>query len=185
MGDLILWLRLSGHGRLRRVNEPLASWRRHAEGATSQVGLDHAREHVRVAELGHRAAGRRRRRGIRPTERRRSETPASSARSSAATRSTPAVSPWATIDLQRPTISAYGAGMQWNELPDERAEVATKLWRELARKAAELAALRTPDGRDRADSTPPASSSAAPACSSRQPSTRTRRPSPVRCARRC
>ena len=52
---------------------------------------------------------------------------------------------WATVDLQRPMISAYGAGMQWNVMPDERAEVATKLWRELALATTELAALRAPD----------------------------------------
>jgi hypothetical protein len=144
IGDLILWLRLAGHGSLRRVDEPLASWRRHAEGATSQVGLDHAREHVRVADLGVELLG--------GTDALKRADRAEALRNACILGSffggDPADAPasrWATIDLQRPTISAYGAGMQWNELPDERADVATKLWRELARKATELAALRTPD----------------------------------------
>jgi hypothetical protein len=144
MGDLILWLRLSARGRLRRVNEPLASWRRHAEGATSQVGLEHAREHVRVAELGIEMLG-----GADAVDRTdRAEALRNACILGSFFGGDPSDAPasrWATIDLQRPTISAYGAGMQWNEMPDERAEVATELWRELARKTSELAALRAPD----------------------------------------
>ena len=144
IGDLILWLRLSGHGRLRRVDEPLASWRRHAEGTTSQVGLDHAREHVGVAELGIELLG--------GTDAVDLSDRAEALRNACILGSffggDPADAPasrWSTIDLQRPTISAYGAGIPWNELPDERAEVATSLWRELAHKTTALAALRAPE----------------------------------------
>ena len=143
IGDLILWVRLSMHGRMKRVAEPLASWRRHPEGATSQVGLEHAREHLRVAELGIELLG-----GAAIDRADRAEALRNACILGSFFGGDWTEVPgdrWATVDLQRPTISAYGAGMQWNEMPDERAEVATKLWRELALATTELAALRAPD----------------------------------------
>ena len=142
IGDLILWVRLGVRGRLKRVAEPLASWRRHPQGATSQVSFEHAREHVRVAELGIEL--------LRPGRRRRS-----GASRGAPKRVHPRLvlrwrldhgpgNRWATVDLQRPAISAYAAAMPWNEMPDERADEPTRLWRELALATTELAALRAP-----------------------------------------
>jgi len=144
IGDLILWLRLSMHGRVKRLSEPLASWRRHPEGTTSQVGLDHAREHIRVAELGIELLGAD---GFDRADR------AEALRNACILGSffggDPSEVPgtrWATVDLQRPAISAYGAGMRpWFAMPDERAQEAAKLWRELALATTELAALRAPD----------------------------------------
>jgi hypothetical protein len=52
VGDLIMWLRVGMAGRAVRVDEPLAFWRRHEGSATIQLGLDHAREHLAVAERG-------------------------------------------------------------------------------------------------------------------------------------
>jgi len=52
MGDLILWMGVGLAGPAIRVAEPLASWRRHPGSATTQLGLEHAREHLRVVERG-------------------------------------------------------------------------------------------------------------------------------------
>jgi hypothetical protein len=141
IGDLILWLRLSMHGRVTRVAEPLASWRRHPEGATSQVGLEHAREHLQVAELGIDLLG-----GDAVDRGDRAEALRNACIFGSFFGGDPSEVPanrWATVDLQRPAISAYGAGIrQWHEIPDERADVAADLWRELALAITELAALR-------------------------------------------
>jgi peptidoglycan/LPS O-acetylase OafA/YrhL len=52
LGDLILWMGVGIAGPAIRVAEPLASWRRHSGSATTQLGLEHAREHVRIVERG-------------------------------------------------------------------------------------------------------------------------------------
>jgi hypothetical protein len=52
MGDLILWMRVGLQGPVLRVAEPLASWRKHPEGATSAVGVKRASEHLRLFEHG-------------------------------------------------------------------------------------------------------------------------------------
>ena len=142
VGDLILWVRLSIHGRLKRVAEPLASWRRHPEGATSQVGLEHAREHVRVAGLGIELLGADAVEVADRAEALRNACIFGSFFGGGA--SDGPGSQWATVDLQRPAISAYAAAMPWNEMPDERADEPTRLWRELALATTELAALRAP-----------------------------------------
>jgi glycosyltransferase involved in cell wall biosynthesis/uncharacterized coiled-coil protein SlyX len=51
LGDFELWLRLSERGRFRRVERPLACWRRHPGALTiSDRGLEMARERVRLVE---------------------------------------------------------------------------------------------------------------------------------------
>lgn len=52
MGDLILWMKIGLEGGAIRVDEPLAYWRRHPGSATIQLGLEHAREHLRVFARG-------------------------------------------------------------------------------------------------------------------------------------
>jgi peptidoglycan/LPS O-acetylase OafA/YrhL len=52
LGDLILWMGIGLAGPAIRVAEPLASWRRHSGSATTQLGLEHAREHLRIVERG-------------------------------------------------------------------------------------------------------------------------------------
>ena len=52
MGDLILWMGIGLAGDAIRIDEPLARWRRHPGSATIQLGLEHAREHLRVMERG-------------------------------------------------------------------------------------------------------------------------------------
>lgn len=52
MGDLIMWMGVARAGPVLRVEEVLASWRKHPEGATSAVGAERAAEHLRVFEHG-------------------------------------------------------------------------------------------------------------------------------------
>jgi glycosyltransferase involved in cell wall biosynthesis len=52
MGDLILWMGVGLAGRAIRVDEPLASWRKHSGSVTIELSPDHAREHVAVVEHG-------------------------------------------------------------------------------------------------------------------------------------
>ena len=51
MGDFILWIRVGLAGRVVRVAEPLASWRRQAAGITLQSGAEHGRELLRLVKL--------------------------------------------------------------------------------------------------------------------------------------
>ncbi len=52
MGDLILWMGVGLAGRAIRVDEPLASWRKHPGSVTIELSPDHAREHLAVVEHG-------------------------------------------------------------------------------------------------------------------------------------
>jgi hypothetical protein len=52
MGDLIMWMGVARAGPILRVVEPLASWRKHPEGATSTTGGARAAEHLRLFEHG-------------------------------------------------------------------------------------------------------------------------------------
>lgn len=52
MGDLVMWMGVGLAGRVVRVAEPLACWRRHPGSATLQPSAEHAREHLRIVELG-------------------------------------------------------------------------------------------------------------------------------------
>ena len=52
MGDLIMWMGVGLAGPVIRVSEPLACWRRHPGSATLQPSAEHAREHLRVVEIG-------------------------------------------------------------------------------------------------------------------------------------
>lgn len=139
MGDFVLWIRLALHGAVIRVPEPLALWRRHPEAATTQASLDHAREHLlvfgRATELiGEDATLADRAEGLRNAclvgyffagaeARQEANEPIG-------------------IDLQRPEISAFGAGLGIEETPDQRADDAARLWRILAAKTLALTELR-------------------------------------------
>jgi hypothetical protein len=52
MGDLIMWMGVARSGPVVRVAQPLASWRKHPEGATSAIGVPRAAEHLRLFEHG-------------------------------------------------------------------------------------------------------------------------------------
>jgi peptidoglycan/LPS O-acetylase OafA/YrhL len=141
MGDLLLWMGIGLQGRAVRVPEPLASWRRHPGATTVQVGLEHAREHVRLVDQG-----------LAMLE----LGPDATAVHAEALRNACILAAFfggsapgdrfASIDLQRPQISAFGAGLDPRDLLDGRAVEAAGLWRELARQTEELARLRSGAG---------------------------------------
>jgi hypothetical protein len=140
MGDLILWMRVGVAGPVIRVDDPLASWRRHPGGITIQTSLDRAREHLRLVQAGETLLSL-------PDE-------ATAVRAEALRNACviaaffggdpggPNTGRFMSIDLQRPQISSFGAGLGQGDLLDERAAEAGRLWRELARLTDEVGALR-------------------------------------------
>lgn len=152
MGDLILWMRVGLAGPVVRVADPLASWRRHPGGITIQTSLERIREHLRLVELGDSLLDL-------PAD-------ATAIRAEALRNACviaaffggdpggPNAGRFMSIDLQRPQISAFGAGLAQSELLDERATEAARLWRELARLTDEVGELRVsqrggaPSGRE-------------------------------------
>jgi hypothetical protein len=140
MGDLTLWMKVGLAGRIVRLPGPLASWRRHPGGITLQVGIEHAREHVRLVEegaslLGSSALGR--------------EAHAEALRNACiiasffgGTAETAPGDRFAAIDLQRPQISAFGAGLEPSATLDDRADHVASLWRELGVLTTEIGERR-------------------------------------------
>jgi hypothetical protein len=139
MGDFVLWIKLASKGAAIRLPEPLALWRRHPEAATTQASKEHAHEHLLVFErarelLGDSASLADRAEGLRNACLLGYFFAGSEARRESA-------NPIA-IDLQRPLISAFGAGLGIEETPDQRADEAARLWRRLAARTVELLELR-------------------------------------------
>jgi Glycosyl transferase family 2 len=144
MGDLILWMRVGLQGPVLRVAEPLASWRKHPEGATSATGVERAAEHLRLFEHGlslDRATAER-------PERR-----AEALRNACITAAWFAGhtnfasgEPVTMIDQDRPLVSAWASG----QAPDaeqfdlSRAERVAARLRELGLRTLELAEARAP-----------------------------------------
>jgi glycosyl transferase family 2 len=152
MGDLILWMRVGLAGRVVRVEHPVASWRRHPGGITIETSLERARQHLQLVDVGAALL----------------DLPADAVTVRAeALRNACVIGayfggglevsggpPYIAIDLQRPQISSFGAGLGYGDLLDERAEEAARLWRELARMVLEIVEHRTGDGAQ-ADPAPP------------------------------
>jgi hypothetical protein len=140
MGDLILWMGVGLAGRVVRVPEPLAYWRRHAGAATVQVNRDHAKEHLRIVTRGLALP----RLGPQTLAVR-----AEALRNACITGSffggDASSAPghrFASIDLHRPRISTVAAGLEPDGVVDERAEEFAELWRQLAQSLIEIAELR-------------------------------------------
>jgi hypothetical protein len=140
MGDLILWMGVGLAGRVVRVPEPLAYWRRHAGAATVQVNRDHAKEHMRIVTRGLALP----RLGPQPLAVR-----AEALRNACITGSffggDASSAPghrFTSIDLHRPRISTVAAGLEPDGVVDERAGEFAKLWRRLAQSLIEIAQLR-------------------------------------------
>lgn len=140
MGDFVLWMKLANGARTIRIAEPLAVWRRHSEAATTVPSFEHALEHLRVFARGTEILAP----SLAPEDR------AEALRSACVvgaffggeeTRAEEAS--FIAVDLQRPGISAYAAGIDVAEMPDERADEIALLWRELAAKTVELVAQRS------------------------------------------
>jgi hypothetical protein len=144
MGDLILWMRVGLAGRVLRVEHPVASWRRHPGGITIETSLERARQHLQLVDVGAALL----------------DLPADAVTVRAeALRNACVIGayfggglevsggpPYIAVDLQRPQISSFGAGLGYGDLLDERAEEAARLWRELARLVLEIVEHRTGDG---------------------------------------
>jgi hypothetical protein len=141
MGDFILWMRVGLAGRVVRVPEPLASWRRHPTGITLQGGAEHGRELLRLVDLGAAVLG------LAPGETTlRAEALRNACIQAAFLGGTGDDSmddAFATIDLTRPATSAFTGGIEPSEMPDERADEVARLWRELAQLTRRLAEVRT------------------------------------------
>ena len=149
MGDLILWMRVGLAGRVIRVEHPVASWRRHPGGITIETSLERARQHLQLVDTGASLLG----------------LPAGAVSLRAeALRNACVIGayfgggleiaggpPYMAIDLQRPQISSFGAGLGYGDLLDGRADEAARLWRELAPLVVDIIEHRTgcgarPDG---------------------------------------
>jgi hypothetical protein len=140
MPDLILWMRVGLAGPMVRVSEPLASWRRHEGGLSMQTGRERLKEFIRMVEMGDALL----------------ELPAEAhavraeafrnaciqAALFAAGTGPPPGERFAAIDLGRPGTSALSSGLGPTEQPDERADEAARIWRELARLTLELGRAR-------------------------------------------
>jgi hypothetical protein len=144
MSDFILWIKVGLVGRAVRVAEPLASWRRHPASISLQVVAGHGSELLSLVQRGaslldlpssavgiHAEALRNAciqaaffggGNGASPGER------------------------FATIDLTRPGSSAVASGLGPTEMPDDRADRAAALWRELAIVTTSLVRSRAPAG---------------------------------------
>ncbi|HEY1237445.1 MAG TPA: glycosyltransferase [Solirubrobacterales bacterium] len=141
MADFIFWMSVGRVGRVVRVTEPLASWRRHRASITLQGGTAHARELLRLVDLGAAVLG---------------AAPGETAIRAEALRNACIQAAFlvgggagsmdgsiATIDLTRPATSAFTGGIGPHEMPDERADEVAGLWRELALLTRRLAEVRT------------------------------------------
>lgn len=141
MADFVLWLRVGLAGRVVRVAEPLASWRRHSDSITLQGGAEHGSELLRLVDLGAGVLG------LSPDEAAiRSEALRNGCIQAAFLGGAGADSMndrFATIDLTRPATSAFTGGIDLDEMPDERVDQVAELWRELALLTRRLAEVRT------------------------------------------
>jgi glycosyltransferase involved in cell wall biosynthesis len=141
MADFILWMRVGLAGRVVRVSEPLASWRRHSASITLQAGVEHGRELLRLVDVGARVLG------LSPDQTAiRAEALRNACIQAAFHGDTDALSKddaLATIDLTRPATSAFTGGIERDEMPDERVDQVAELWRELAQLTRRLAEVRT------------------------------------------
>lgn len=141
MADFILWMRVGLAGRVARVVEPLASWRRHTASITLQSGAEHAVELLRLVDLGAELLD------LSPNETAiRAEALRNACLQAAFHGSAdggPIEDAFATIDLTRPATSGFAGGIGRDQMPDERVDQVAALWRELARLTRRLAEVRT------------------------------------------
>ena len=124
-----------------RVPEPLASWRRHSASISLHGGAEHGAELLRLVELG--AAALELPTGAVAIRAEALRNACIQAAFRAAGSDASMGERFATIDLTRPGISAFGAGIPRDEMPDERADRVAGLWREVAVLTRRLAEVRT------------------------------------------
>jgi hypothetical protein len=123
-----------------RVNAPVASWRRHEGGLSEQSGVERWHEFLELVEMGEALLG------LPPDAHAvRAEAFRNACIQAAFFTGGPGPPPgerFGTIDLSRPGSSAFAAGIGRTEWPDERADEAARLWREVARLTRELGKAR-------------------------------------------
>ncbi|HEY1237103.1 MAG TPA: glycosyltransferase [Solirubrobacterales bacterium] len=146
MPDFLLWMKVGLAGPVVRVNRPVAAWRRHEGGLSEQSGLGRLNEFLQLVEMGEALL----------------ELPADdhAVRAEAFRNACiqaafftggsgpPPGERFGTIDLGRPGASALASGLGATEWPDERADEAARLWRELAGLTLELRRARAPEIND-------------------------------------
>jgi glycosyl transferase family 2 len=144
MSDFILWIKVGLAGRVARVAEPLASWRRHSASISLQVVSEHGSELLRLVELGA---------GLLDLPPDAVEARAEALRNACIQAaffgggSGPSPGErFGTIDLSRPGTSALASGLEPTEMPDERADRVARLWRELAALTIQLTRARSGSG---------------------------------------
>jgi glycosyl transferase family 2 len=142
MGDFILWIKLGLSGPIARVPEPLASWRRHGEAQSVRIAADHGRELLalvgvaaQLLELPPDAFA------DRAEALRNACIQAAFFGGDAASMGERFLS----VDLLGAQTSAMAAGLQLDEMPDERADRTVGAWRELAAVTMELSRARGSD----------------------------------------
>lgn len=128
--DFLLWLNLGMVGRMVRVEEPLAAWRRHAGSVSVRADAGRGKEILGFVDRGAALLE------VPPDAvEDRAEALRNASLHAAFLGGAPGASPgerFATIDLTRALTSAASAGLQPTEMPDERADRAAELWRDLA-----------------------------------------------------
>jgi hypothetical protein len=143
MPDFLLWMKVGLAGPVVRVNRPVASWRRHEGGLSEQSGLGRLNEFLQLVEMGEALLG------LPPEEHAvRAEAFRNACIQAAfftGGNGPPPGERFGTIDLGRPGSSALASGLRATEWPDERADEAARLWRELARLTLELRRARAPE----------------------------------------
>ena len=140
MPDFLLWMKVGLAGPAVRVNSPVASWRRHEGGLSEQSGVERWQEFLQLVEMGEALLE------LPPDAHAvRAEAFRNACIQAAFFIRGPGPPPggrFGTIDLSRPGSSAFAAGLGWTDWPDERADEAARLWRELARLTRELGRAR-------------------------------------------
>jgi glycosyl transferase family 2 len=140
MGDLLLWMKLGLQGRAVRVPEILASWTRHGGCTTLELSAAHAREHLRVAELGLSLPG------LPPQSLEQRAEAVRNACVHAALFAGKAglwSDRYTVIDLHRPLYSGWAARADRTALPGSAGAETAALWREVAAAIGET--IETPE----------------------------------------
>jgi hypothetical protein len=141
MPDFLLWMKVGLAGPVVRVDAPVASWRRHEGGLSEQSGFGRVMEFLQLVEMGEELL----------------DLPADAyAIRAEAFRNAliqaafftggsgpPPGERFGTIDLGKPGSSALASGLAPTDWPDQRADEAADLWRELARLTLELRRARS------------------------------------------
>jgi hypothetical protein len=143
MPDFLLWMKVGLAGPVVRVDTPVASWRRHEGGLSEQSGFGRVNEFLQLVEVGE---------GLLelPADAHsvRAEAFRNACIQAAFFTGGPGPPPgerFGTIDLGRPGSSALASGLGPTDWPDERADEAARIWRELARLTLELRRARSPE----------------------------------------